>query len=448
MFKGATLSLRAWSPLEGSFRRQKIWLTLHHVPLHAWSLATFGRIAESFGYLISIRWKSLETLLLGSILLLVEVLEPKCIPPWVWIEVDNLFYPISIVSRKFGLPKRRHRWNPHDHFPGTRVYRPFFLASQRSSDHRSSLRALRDTLPSISGNDGDGAVRKSASKACVGPTLLEPSSEGGVVNSYHLPLGPSASSTHRPGKEVVEDLHSPGSSVFVENQLSLGTNTVEIGTPAALTSIPAATRQAPLNPCALRSLELTTHNFVPTSITAAVGGTLSSLPLPPGLLSLQLPGGSPNAVFPSTFPYLDDPPGSSASSLSTTPCRSSLRCSEDASSIVQSADSSPSLPHVPPSILSLTFLPLPFFYHCDPSLFASSVLMEVDPSLIPYGIITVHSLHPSPPDLAHLSELLGPYLPQPALLISLGKITMVLFPYEFSPSSPINFGPQPFPYHF
>ncbi|KAL4201675.1 hypothetical protein AMTRI_Chr02g259770 [Amborella trichopoda] len=498
--------------------------TLLHVPLHAWFLATFGRIAESFGYLIAIRWKSLETLLLGSILLLVEVLDPKCIPPCVWIEVDNLFYPISlawteaslpsdnlvassphslpesssfswsVASRKSGLAKRRHRQNLHDLFPGKRGYRPSFSASQWSSSQWSYLRIPCDTLPSIPGDDGDDDVRKSARNAFVGPAFLEPISEGGGIgNSYHLPLGSPASLTHRPGKEVVEDLHCAGPSAFfkdppslvgVENwapvtdPIHMGRNSLDIGTPAALTSVPAATRQVPLSPCVQGSLEETATNFSPPSIASTTGGVLSfdtllsaqetplSLPLTLGLPTPLPPDGTPNAVFPSILPNLEDPLGSSsepsfsqcspstksqeqlASFQATPPCRSSLVLSEEAYTIVQSVKSSRPLHPVSPSMLSPTFLPLPFFCHSDPSLFASSLPMEVDPSLLPFGIITVHSLHPSPPNPAHLSELLGPCLPQPSLLIPLSRIMTVLFPYEFSPSLPLNFGPQPFPYHF
>ncbi|KAL4186979.1 hypothetical protein AMTRI_Chr09g16540 [Amborella trichopoda] len=480
IFKGATLCLHAWSPQEGSFRRQKVWLTLHHVPLHGWPLATFGRIAESCGSLISIRWKSLETLSLGSILLLVEVLDPKCIPPCVWIEVDNLFYPISLawteasphsdnkvdsnshsllvlfmecrlqeiwLSQAAPLPdKRRHRRNHHDLFPGKRVYRPSSPASQRSSQW-----IPRDTPPSLSGDDD---VRESAPNACVRHTLLDPISEGGGVgNSCHLPSDPPVSLNHRPGKEVIEDpgplafFKDPSSLVGAENWASVadliheGRNSLDKGTPATLTPE-------------------TTATFLPPFIASAAGVVLSydaslsaqetfpSFPLPLGLPKQHPPDGPPNAVLPSILPNLEDPPRPSSSFPSTPPCRSSLGLSEDAYTIAERIGSSHPLHPESPSILSQTFLPLPFFCHSDPSLFASSLLVEVDPPLLPFGIITIHSLHPSPPDLAHLSELLGPWLSQPSLVIPLGRITMVLFPYEISPSSPLPLslsGPLPSP---
>ncbi|KAL4190679.1 hypothetical protein AMTRI_Chr07g25940 [Amborella trichopoda] len=472
MFKGATPCLRAWSPLEGSFRRQKVWLTLLHVPLHTCSLATFGRIVESFGNLISIRWKSLEALSLGSILLLLEVLDPKCIPPCVWIEVDNLFYPISlawieasppsvnlvasslhslsessssfswsVASRKSGLAKWYHRQNPHDLFPGKRVYRPIFLDSQWSSDRWSSMRIPRDTLPSISGDDGDDTVRKSLR-----------------YNSCHLPSGPLASSTHRLDKEVVEDLHSLGPSVFFKDPLSLvraeirtsiadliheGRNSLDKGTPAALTS-------------------KTTNNVSPPSIASAAGGifsydtslsaqgTLLSLPLPLGLPMHHPPDGSPNSVFTSILPNLDDSLGSSsepslsqcssstksqellASFQSTPPCRPSLGLSEEAFSIVQSVESSCPFHLVSRSILSLTFLPFPSFAILTPLCLLHLCLWKWNLLLFPSAS----------------SQLLGPCLPQPSFLIPLGRITTILFPYEFSPSSPLNLRPQPFPSHF
>ncbi|KAL4196747.1 hypothetical protein AMTRI_Chr04g247760 [Amborella trichopoda] len=431
IFKGATQCLHAWSPLEGSFRRKKVWLKLLHVPLHAWSPTTFGRIDESFGNLISIRWKSLETLPLGSVLLLVEVLDPKCIPPCVWIELDNLFYPISlawieasppsdnlvagsphslpetsssfswsVVSKKSGLAKQHLRWNPHDLFPGQSVYRPSFLASQWSSGHPCSLRIPRDTLPLLSGDDGDGDE---------------------VVEDIHS-LRPLAFFKARPSLVGAEN------RALVADPIHEGRNSLDKGTPAALTS--------------------------PPSIASAAGGilsydtllsaqeTLPSLPLPLGLSTQHPPDGLLMLSSPHSFPTLKIHPGllsqePLASIQSTPPYRSSLGLSEEALPLLRS-----------PSILSLTFVPFPFFCHNDSSLFASFLPVEMDPSLLLFGIITVHSLHPSPPDPAHLSELLGPCLPQPSLLIHLDRITTVLFPYEFPPSSPLNLGPQLFPFHF
>ncbi|KAL4201365.1 hypothetical protein AMTRI_Chr02g215690 [Amborella trichopoda] len=472
------------------FQKAKVWLTLHHLPLHAWSPASFRRIAETCGNLISIRWKFMETRPLGSILLLVEVLDPKNIPPCVWIEVDNTFYSISLAWSEASPPSvnlidsrkanRRHHRNPHDHFPGKRDNRPSFSAS-----HQSSQWIPRGILPMPSGDGGDGGVRESVPLACLGPTHTEPIPEGGGVgHSCHLPSGLPASSIHRLRKEVVENivrqpspglsgsLKDPSSSVGAMDRASVADPTHVLRTPTdevthvALKLVSLVMLQVPLSPCVPGSHEETAATFSLPSIASAAAlvpsddimhsaqDTLPPLPLPLGLSPQPPPDGPPNGIPPSILSSYEDPPRPSSE---PTPSQSSPFSTSQAllASILsfppyRSSLAGPTFPlHFgSPSILSVTFLPLPFHSHSDPSLFASSLTMEVDTSLLAFGIIMVYSLHLSPLDPSHLSELLGPFLPQPSLLIPLGRIMTVLFPYEFSPTSPFDLGPQPYPYHF
>ncbi|KAL4187529.1 hypothetical protein AMTRI_Chr09g19450 [Amborella trichopoda] len=451
-FKGASLCLAAWSPQEGSFRRQKVWLTLHHVPLHAWSLATFGRIAEICKNLISIRWKYLKTLPLGSILHLVEVLDLKSIPPCVLIEVDNLFYLISlawsevsppsvnlvnscpyslreissplswgVVTRKSSKAKRRHRRNLHDHFPGKRNNRPSFSASYQSSQWTPRGTPSQCNLGTMGTVESKSRQR---SHAWGPPSLNHFQKAVGLATtvSYHrVPWLP------RPGKEVVEDFvfqTSPGLSGSVKDpSSSVGAvvwasvadpfhvvrSPMDEGTHAALKPVSVATRQVHPSPCVPGFHGETNATFQLTDLHEPGVASFHPIQFSVQVLSVPLRG-----------------------------CLHQRR---------ESQTHFPLSPWVP-LYSTLTFLPFPFFSHRGPPLFASFLPMEVDPSLLPFGIIMVHSLLPSPPDPSHLSELLGPFLPQPSLLIPLGRITTVLFPFKFSLPSTFNLGLQPFPYHY
>ncbi|KAL4198498.1 hypothetical protein AMTRI_Chr03g46190 [Amborella trichopoda] len=74
------LHLTKWEETKGAFRRQKVWLTASNIPLHSWCLDTFKAIGNACGSFVTVHWQSMEALPLGSILLIVDVLDPQGIP--------------------------------------------------------------------------------------------------------------------------------------------------------------------------------------------------------------------------------------------------------------------------------------------------------------------------------------------------------------------------------
>ncbi|KAL4186308.1 hypothetical protein AMTRI_Chr09g33180 [Amborella trichopoda] len=71
-FKGTNISLRPWSSSASATHSQKVWLCVDNIPLHAWHPLSVQTIRCKCGNFVSTNCKSLEFLLLGSIVLLVE----------------------------------------------------------------------------------------------------------------------------------------------------------------------------------------------------------------------------------------------------------------------------------------------------------------------------------------------------------------------------------------
>ncbi|KAL4196893.1 hypothetical protein AMTRI_Chr04g248570 [Amborella trichopoda] len=94
---GAALSFSPRSQELGSFKAQIVWLRAFDIPLHAWTPETFRSIIGACGFLVFIHWKSVEFPPMGSIQLLVEVLNPSSIPSSLWLEVEGSFLAIRLT---------------------------------------------------------------------------------------------------------------------------------------------------------------------------------------------------------------------------------------------------------------------------------------------------------------------------------------------------------------
>ncbi|KAL4192412.1 hypothetical protein AMTRI_Chr06g194110 [Amborella trichopoda] len=71
-FKGGRLMLRKWEEYLEAVNRTKLWLAVEGIPIHLWTQQVFRAIGECCGSFITLHWKSLGTLSLGFVIILVE----------------------------------------------------------------------------------------------------------------------------------------------------------------------------------------------------------------------------------------------------------------------------------------------------------------------------------------------------------------------------------------
>ncbi|ERM96149.1 hypothetical protein AMTR_s00001p00046950, partial [Amborella trichopoda] len=116
-FKRASLSFTRCHKELGAVKPQKIWLKASHISLQAWIVDTFSHIREACGAFIAVNWRSVTALSLSTIRLLVETLILSRIPPFIWLEVNDLFFQVPVawspafppVRQQFpGPPNSRH----------------------------------------------------------------------------------------------------------------------------------------------------------------------------------------------------------------------------------------------------------------------------------------------------------------------------------------------------